>query len=195
MRAFIAAALTTLASTSYAEGPRSYGSLDFRAGTVSPSVGSYNYVGFDVYGGRRLLQWLAVEGFYAADLGDGAYPYPAECAQICCGSHLRSWNTQELGARVVFVPLHLRFLDVSAGFGVAGILAREKRGVSPEVPASLGCGGAFDGLRGGIAGSTFMSMEVRPIAHFGLRVTGIIGIADVEDYPIFQFAAGPVVWF
>lgn len=188
-------ALMTTASAAYAEGPRTYGSADFRAGTVSPATGSYNYAGFDVYGGRRLLRWLAIEGFYAVDVGDASYPYPAGCAQLCCGSHLRSWKMQELGARVVFVPLHLRFLDVSAGLAVAGVLARETRAVSPEVPASLGCGGAFEGLRSGIAGSTFMSIELRPIARFGVRATGMLGIANVDDYPIFQFAVGPVVWF
>jgi hypothetical protein len=164
MRAFIAAALMTTASASYAEGPRSYASVDFRAGTVSPATGSYNYVGFDAYGGRRFLQWLAIEGFYAAE-------------------------------RVVFVPLHLRFLDVSAGLGVAGVLARERRAVAPAVPASLGCGGAYEGLHGGIVGSTFMSIELRPIARFGVRVTGVLGIANIDDYPTFQFAVGPVVWF
>jgi hypothetical protein len=194
MRARAIALLVAVTSTANAE-PQTYASADFRASTTQPIAGTYDYTGFDVHGGRRLISWLAVEGFYAADIGHGAYAYPADCAQMCCGSHLRSWNMEEFGARVVFVPLHFRAIDVSAGIGVAAVLAHETSVPSHAVPESLGCGGAFYGWHGAIAASTFASLEVRPVRHVGLRVTGTFAVADVEDFPMFQFSVGPVFWF
>jgi hypothetical protein len=195
MRSAIACAIVTTVATAQAEPLRTYWSVDAHVSASLPVAGTYDYAGFDAYAGRRLLPWLAIEAYYAGDFGNGSYGYPAGCAGPCCGSSLRAWDMQQLGARVVFVPLHLPFFDVSAGLGAAAVMGHERRVPSHSVPASMGCGGAFDGLHGAIAGATFVSFELRPTPHVGVRVTGTIGVADISDFPMFAIAAGPVFWF
>ena len=189
-------ALVLLAATqARAQGERplrNYASLDVAA---SASDTGYGYLGWDVYAGRRLLPWLALEVAYRVDLGQGAYAYPDHCAQMCCASQLRSWDMQQLGARVVFVPLRSHYFDVAAGVGVAGVLARERRVAAPDFGTALTCYPPVDAQRGAAAASTFVSLEVRPSPRFGLRAVGTLEIADVADWPLLSVAVGPVVWF
>ena len=169
--------------------------MDVTASASGAGYGSYDYLGWDLYAGRRLLPWLAIELAYRVDLGQGAYPYPADCAQICCGSQLRSWDMQQLGARVVFIPLRSRYFDVAAGLGVAGVLARERRVPAPDFGTALTCYPSLDAQRGAVGASTFVSLEARPFRRFGLRAVGTLEIADVADWPLLSLAVGPVVWF
>jgi hypothetical protein len=195
MRAMLVVlAVVGMTAVAHAE-PRNYWGADFRASATLPVVGTYDYLGGDAFAGLRVRKWLAFEAHYGFDLGQGAYGYPAGCSQMCCGSQLRSWQMQEVGARAVFVPLHASFIDVSAGLGVAAVLAREDRESSPGFGMGAQCYSPFIGFHGAFAASTFVSVELRPTRAVGVRLSGLMGVADISDWPMFQLAAGPVFWF